>query len=374
MGRGERARVVHVVGVRPNYVKASAVLRAMDALSSIESRLVDTGQHYDLGLRDAVYEDLGLRAPDHHLGVGSSSHARQTAAVMVAFEEVLLSDKPDAVVVYGDVNSTLACALVAAKMDVPVAHVEAGLRAFDRAMPEEINRVLTDSVADLLLTPSADAEKNLLREGASPEKIRFVGNVMIDALLAAIPRALQGSALRRLELQPGGYALLTMHRQANVDHDEEMARVVDAIAEIQAEIPVVFPVHPRTHASLERSGLLARLAAMPALRLTRPLGYLDFLCLEAQARVVFTDSGGVQEETSVLGVPCVTLRERTERPITVSQGTNTLVGTDRARILDAFRQALGKRRQPAVIEGWDGMAGPRAAVAIEGLVNARRGR
>lgn len=361
--------VVHAVGVRPNYVKASAVLRAARALPRTRNVLVDTGQHYDAALRDALYEDLRLDPPDHHLAVGSGSHARQTAAVMVAFEDALLGARPDAVVVYGDVNSTVACALVAAKLGVPVVHVEAGLRSYDRSMPEEINRVVTDSVSDLLLTPSADAGANLLREGVAPERIRLVGNVMVDALVDALPRALERDVLGRFELRPEAYALLTLHRPHNVDRGGEMDRILEAFEEIQRELPVLFPVHPRTRAVLEASGHLARLAALPGVRLTGPLGYLDFLCAEARARVVLTDSGGAQEETSVLGVPCVTLRERTERPVTISQGTSELAGTSPERILAAFRRGLERRRDPAVIEGWDGHAGARAAQAIDALLS-----
>jgi UDP-N-acetylglucosamine 2-epimerase (non-hydrolysing) len=365
--------VVHVVGVRPNYVKASAVLRAMEmeARPAVKNLLVDTGQHYDAALREALYVDLELRPPDRYLGVGSGSHARQTAAVMIAFEDVLHEERPDAVIVYGDVNSTMASALAAAKLSVPVVHVEAGLRSFDRTAPEEINRVVTDRVADLLLTPSADAEANLLSEGAPRERIRFVGNVMIDALQAALPRALESSVLRRLELRPEGYALLTLHRPHNVDGAQGISRVLDAIAEIQRTTPVLFPVHPRTRASLEATGLEARLAAMPGVRMTGPLGYLDFLCIQANARVVLTDSGGVQEETSVLGVPCVTLRDQTERPVTISHGTNQLSGTAPDRVLAAFREAMERRRKPATIEGWDGQAGPRVARALEELLSGR---
>lgn len=369
---GARARVVvHVVGVRPNYVKASAVLRAMDELPSVKNLLVDTGQHYDAALREALYADLGLRQPDRYLGVGSGSHARQTAAVMIAFEDALREERPDAVIVYGDVNSTMASALAAAKLSVPVVHVEAGLRSFERTAPEEINRVVTDRVADLLLTPSADAEANLLREGAPRERIRFVGNVMIDALHAALPRALESSVLRRLELRPEAFALLTVHRPHNVDGNRELSRVVASIESIEREIPVLFPIHPRTLSSLEATGLRARLAAMPNVRITGPLGYLDFLCVQANARVVLTDSGGVQEETSALGVPCVTLRDQTERPVTISHGTNQLAGTSPERVLEAFREASGRRRKPASIEGWDGQAGPRVARALEGLLNGR---
>ncbi|APR79817.1 UDP-N-acetylglucosamine 2-epimerase [Minicystis rosea] len=360
--------VVHAVGVRPNYVKASAVLRATRALPRTRNVLVDTGQHYDASLRDALYEDLRLDPPDYHLAVGSASHARQTAAVMVAFEDVLLGARPDAVVVYGDVNSTVACALTAAKLGVPVVHVEAGLRAYDRSMPEEINRVVTDGVSDLLLAPSADAATNLLREGAAPERVKVVGNVMVDALLEALPRALERDVLHRFDLKPEAYALCTLHRAHNVDHSGEMDRILVALEQIQRTMPVLFPVHPRTRVVLEASGRLAHLQALPGLRLCEPLGYLDFVGAEARARVVLSDSGGVQEETSTLGVPCVTLRERTERPVTVSQGTSELAGTSPERILAAFGRALERAREPAKIEGWDGHAGPRAAQAIEALL------
>jgi UDP-N-acetylglucosamine 2-epimerase (non-hydrolysing) len=357
--------LLHVVGVRPNYVKASAVLHAAEELTSARNLLVDTGQHYDASLRDAVYDDLGLRTPDLYLGVGSGSHARQTAAIMLAFEEVLLEVRPDVVVVFGDVNSTMACALVAAKMQVPLVHVEAGLRCFDRSMPEEINRIVTDSVSDLLFTPSPDADANLLREGAPQERIRFVGNVMVDALHRALPRALGRDVWTRLSVKREGYALLTLHRAQNVDTEASLLRVAEAIEQIQRELPVVFPVHPRTRASLDSMGVGAKLREMPNVIMTPPFGYLDFLCLEAHASVVLTDSGGVQEETSVLGVPCVTLLDRTERPVTVTQGTNRLASTSPERILEAFWAGNAKERRPATIEGWDGGAAQRVVRQIE---------
>jgi UDP-N-acetylglucosamine 2-epimerase (non-hydrolysing) len=372
MGATGSARlVVHAVGVRPNYVKASAVLRAAAAIPSMRSLLVDTGQHYDTAMRDAIYEDLALAPPAYYLGVGSGSHARQTAAVMVAFEDVLLQERPDAVVVYGDTNSTAACALAAAKLGVPLVHVEAGLRAFDREMPEEINRIVIDSISDLLLTPSADADENLTREGAPAERIQFVGNVMIDAMLSMLPRALESEVLQRLKLRREEYVLLTIHRPENINQNEEMVRVAGAIELIQREARVVFPVHPGTRKRLEATGLFARLAAMPGVQMTGPMGYKDFLCLEANASVVLTDGGGIQEETSVLGVPCVTLRRHTERPVTISQGTNVLAGTCPDRIVAAWRAGRERRSKPAVIEGWDGKAGPRAARAIEAMLNGR---
>lgn len=357
--------LLHVVGVRPNYVKASAVLAAVEELGRFRNVLVDTGQHYDHALRDAVFEDVGLRRPDHCLGVGSGTHARQTAAIMVAFEGLVERTRPDAVVVFGDVNSTLACALVAAKLCLPLVHVEAGLRSFDRAMPEEINRVVTDTLADLLFTPSREADENLRREGVAASRIHFVGNVMVDALTRCLPRARGRGVLGRLGLEDRRYTLLTLHRPQNVDRSDALDRLVDAITVLSPEQPVVFPVHPRARARLDALPAGARLSALPHVTLTPPFGYLDFLCLQAHADVVLTDSGGVQEETSVLGVPCVTLLDRTERPVTLTEGTNRLGGSDPARIVDAVRAARGGARSPATIEGWDGQAARRLARKLD---------
>jgi UDP-N-acetylglucosamine 2-epimerase (non-hydrolysing) len=356
---GQTPAVVHVVGVRPNYVKVSAVLRAAERQGGLKNLLVDTGQHYDASLRGDLYRDLGLREPDLYLGIGSGTHSQQTAAIMVAFEAALGRLCPDAVVVFGDVNSTLACALVASKMGVPLAHVEAGLRCFDRSVPEEINRVVVDGLADLLFAPSPDAVDNLLREGAPPDRVHLVGNVMVDALRQALPQALRQGTCERLGLPPGAYALLTLHRPCNVDQDGPLLRILEAIAVLQQELPILFPMHPRTAARMEVSGLGARLRSLPGVRVVPPLGYLDFLCLQARARLILTDSGGVQEESSVLGVPCVTLLERTERPVTVSLGTNHLAGAAPEQILGASRLALGRERRPIVLDGWDGAAGPR---------------
>jgi UDP-N-acetylglucosamine 2-epimerase (non-hydrolysing) len=334
--------VVNVVGARPNFMKMAPIVAEMSRDPSIRQRLVHTGQHYDAAMSQLFFEELGMPRPDVYLGVGSGSHAAQTAKVMLGFEPVVLEERPDVVVVVGDVNSTLACALVAAKLGIRVAHVEAGLRSFDRTMPEELNRILTDAISDLLLIPSPDGRENLLREGIPEERIRFVGNVMIDSLRQHEEKARARPILRDLGLEPAGYAVLTLHRPSNVDRPETLAPLVDVMERVQTRLPLVFPLHPRTRAMLEQHALGSRLRSMSGLRLTEPLGYLDFLALMAQARVVLTDSGGIQEETTALGVPCLTLRENTERPITVMQGTNRLVGQDPRRILAAFEESMAE--------------------------------
>jgi len=315
-------------------------------------------------MSDAFFRDLELPEPEVYLGVGSASHAAQTAAIMERFEPVVLRGQPDWVLVVGDVNSTLACALVCAKLGVKIAHVEAGLRSRDRTMPEEINRVLTDQVADLLFTPSADADENLLAEGIQPERIRLVGNVMIDSLLRHLPRAQQSTI--RQDLQLGEYAVVTLHRPSNVDDPETLQRILTALEKISSRIPVVFPVHPRTRKTINDLRAAARFqSGGNAFSLIDPLGYLDFLNLYSNARLVLTDSGGIQEETSFLGIPCLTLRENTERPITVTSGTNTVVGTDPAKILDTAFAALDQTAKKAVsIPLWDGHAAERILDAL----------
>lgn len=353
-------KVLNVVGARPNFMKVAPIVEAMKRREREFSPLVvHTGQHYDPAMSDAFFRDLELPEPDVYLGVGSASHAAQTAAVMAAFEPVVLREQPDWVVVVGDVNSTLACALVCAKLGVRVAHVEAGLRSRDRTMPEEINRVLTDQISDLLFTPSADADENLLAEGIRPERIRLVGNVMIDSLLRHLPRASQSTIKQDLRLQE--YAVLTLHRPSNVDDPSTLHRILAAVEEIGSRIPVVFPVHPRTQKMITDLPLGKRLMkGTNGLSLIDPLGYLDFLSLYSGARLVLTDSGGIQEETTFLGIPCVTLRENTERPITVSVGTNTVVGTDPEKILAAAFASLGQpANQPVSIPLWDGHAAER---------------
>jgi UDP-N-acetylglucosamine 2-epimerase (non-hydrolysing) len=353
--------ILCVVGARPNLMKIAPVMRALGALS-LPARLLHTGQHYDHALNDRFFEELAIPRPEFNLNVGSGSHAQQTGEIMKRFEPVLLEQRPRAVLVVGDVNSTLACALVAVKAQVPVVHVEAGLRSGDRAMPEEINRVLTDQISDLLFTTERSAGGNLAREGIDAARVHFVGNVMIDTLLACLERARPPQGLA----PAGDYAVLTLHRPSNVDDPAVLGRLLDVLGRVSAALPVVFPVHPRTAqriAASERAPALAQ----TRLKMCDPLGYLEMLGLMRGAKLVLTDSGGVQEETTALGVPCLTLRENTERPITVEEGTNTVVGTDPDRILAAFREVLrtgGKRgRRP---ELWDGRAAERIAAVLAG--------
>ena len=340
--------------------------RALDGLKKFHITLVHTGQHYDDNMSKVFFDDLKLPRPDVHMGVGSGSHAEQTAKVMLAFEPVMKDADPDLVIVVGDVNSTMACTLVAVKLDVPVAHVEAGLRSFDRQMPEEINRMVTDILCDLLFTTSRDADENLAREGVDPKKIHFVGNVMIDSLRHYAAAADKSKVLETMGLQKKAYGLVTLHRPSNVDDAFQLARIVSALNEIGTECPLIFPVHPRTRTVLERAGIEVRGAGM---RLVDPVGYLDFMKLMQYSRVVLTDSGGIQEETTALGIPCLTIRENTERPVTVTEGTNRLVGTDPARIAaearDVLRQGVAKARIP---ELWDGKAAERIAQVIDGFL------
>jgi UDP-N-acetylglucosamine 2-epimerase (non-hydrolysing) len=354
--------IVHVVGARPNYMKIAPVMEALRSEQGIRQILVNTGQHYDQAMATGFIRELQLPVPDRDLGVGSASHAVQTANVMIRFEAVCLDEKPDMVVVVGDVNSTMAATLVAAKLMIPVAHVEAGLRSYDRAMPEEINRIVTDRVADLLLTPSKDADENLLREGVPAERIHLVGNVMIDTLLRHLPAARLERIRERVPVVERQYAVLTLHRPSNVDHLETFRGILQAVNEVARDMPVVFPVHPRTRQRIAEMGLSD---AVKPLMLTDPLGYIDFLSLTSHARVILTDSGGLQEESTALGVACLTLRENTERPITVTDGTNRVVGVDPARIVAGYRAALNggdARRVPPL---WDGHAAERIKVVIE---------
>ena len=353
-------KVLCIVGARPNFMKVAPVHAAL-AAAGHDSRLIHTGQHYDDRMSDVFFRELGMPAPHVNLGVGSHSHAVQTARIMEAFEPVVVAERPTGVLVAGDVNSTIACALVAVKLGIPVAHLEAGLRSFDRTMPEEINRILTDAISSPLLTPSADADENLLREGIPHDRIVLVGNAMIDSLVAHLPRARATDTLARLSLSPSGYALLTLHRAGNVDDPDRLARLLSSARSIAERLPLVFPVHPRTRARIDALGP----AASSGLRLIEPLGYLDFLCLQSHARLVLTDSGGVQEETTALGIPCLTLRPNTERPITITSGTNTLVGDDDDALAAAVTDILttgGKRgRIPPL---WDGHTAPRVVTAL----------
>jgi UDP-N-acetylglucosamine 2-epimerase (non-hydrolysing) len=353
--------ILNVVGARPNFMKVAPIARELAKNGGwLMSTIVHTGQHYDDQLSRVFFDDLAIPRPDVNLSVGSASHAQQTAAIMAAFEPVLQNSRADLVLVVGDVNSTIACALVAVKLGIPVAHVEAGLRSFDRTMPEEINRVLTDQISELLFTTEASAETNLRREGIAADRIHFVGNVMIDTLLAHRDRARTLDVHGALGLRPGEYGLLTLHRPTNVDDPEVFERLIGAIGHITDDVPVVFPVHPRTRPVVGRSAIAGAMAARGRLRLLDPLGYLEFICLMGQARIVLTDSGGIQEETTILGVPCLTLRETTERPITVTHGTNRVVGTQPDSIVAAWREI--RDRQPAMIAPpplWDGGAAGR---------------
>jgi UDP-N-acetylglucosamine 2-epimerase (non-hydrolysing) len=358
-------KIINVVGARPNFMKIAPLMAAFALRPEVEPLLVHTGQHFDERMSDLFFRQLRIPEPDINLGVGSGSHAVQTAEIMTAFEPVVLENAPDAVLVVGDVNSTIACGLVAVKMGVKLIHVEAGLRSFDRTMPEEINRILTDAISDMLFCTEQSALDNLRREGVPDEKVFLVGNVMIDTLLNNKAKAEQSSILEELRLADGQYAVLTLHRPANVDNPRIFAQLLDALEVIQRDLPIVFPIHPRTRKSLVENGLAPRVEAMPGLRLIDPAGYLDFLKLLSHARIVLTDSGGIQEETTILKVPCLTLREKTERPVTVQVGSNRVVGTDPARIVGAYREAVdGRRREYGVPPLWDGKAAERIAAVL----------
>jgi len=361
-----------VVGARPNFMKMAPVLREAKGCAEMEVTFLHTGQHYDEEMSDIFIEDLDLPEPDVFLGAGSGSHAQQTAQIMVAFENFLAGRKADLVIVGGDVNSTLACAIVAAKMEIPVAHVEAGLRSFDRTMPEEINRVVTDALSELLFTTCEDANASLEREGIPKEKIFFVGNTMIDTLMAYLNKAMEMGVHDRMGIEEGSYGLLTLHRPSNVDTAEAFGKVLDALEWIQNRMKILFPMHPRTRERIREFGLSGRLSGMPNMRLLPPLGYLEFLALMAKAKLVLTDSGGIQEETTILGVPCATLRWNTERPVTVREGTNVIVGNDPARIISAVSEILeGKHKQGARPKLWDGKAASRIVQVIKEHWEAR---
>lgn len=349
--------ILHVVGARPNFMKAAPVLHALQSRPGMRQTLVHTGQHYDKNLSDVFFSQLEIPPPDVNLGVGSGTHARQTADIMSGFEPVLLARKPDIVLVYGDVNSTVAAALVCAKLLVPVAHVEAGLRSFDRTMPEEVNRIVTDRLADLLFTPSEDGDENLLREGISPRKIHRVGNVMIDSLVRLLPAA-ERCPTNGL---PERFALVTLHRPSNVDDGEKLKSIVEALLTVSEQLHLVFPVHPRTRARISQFGLNTG-----KLHLLEPVPYIEFLALQKRATAVITDSGGIQEETTYLQVPCLTLRSNTERPITVTLGTNTLVGQDSERLVLELSAILqGRAKRGSIPPLWDGHAGERIADVLQ---------
>lgn len=350
--------IVHVVGARPNFVKMAPIISTLEARAMFRQVIVHTGQHYDARLSDDILADLDFPPCDRFLGVGSGAHGEQTAKVLQAFEEVLLEERPIMVVVPGDVNSTLACALAAAKLGIPVAHVESGLRSGDWSMPEEINRVLTDRLSSLLFTHSQEARENLEAEGIDPRRIHFVGNTMIDSMRRCEPAAVKLAAWEGLGLEHGSYMLVTLHRPSNVDDPERLEAIVEALAELGTEAPVAFPIHPRTRARLADSGGLARLEAS-GVTCCQPLGYLAFLSLQTGAGAVLTDSGGVQEESSALGIPCFTFRPNTERPVTLTHGTNTLIGDD-PRSIPELRPSTWAPA-PSTIPLWDGRAAERVA-------------
>jgi UDP-N-acetylglucosamine 2-epimerase (non-hydrolysing) len=348
-------KIVVICGARPNFMKIAPIMWEIRRRGGIDSFLVHTGQHYDAKMSELFFEQLRIPRPDIDLGVGSGSHAVQTAEVMKRIEPVIIEQKPDVLLVVGDVNSTIACALAAVKLDVPVAHVEAGLRSFDRTMPEEINRILTDAISRWLFVSERSGVENLKREGIPDDRIFFVGNVMIDTLLATRELAERSKVLDEMNLAPGRFAVLTLHRPSNVDHPEVLDGILGALQGLTDSMPIVFPVHPRTRKALSSRAT----GTAPNLRLVDPLGYLEFMKLVGNARVVLTDSGGIQEETTVLGVPCITLRSNTERPATVTDGTNVLVGSDPQKIAGAWREALTATRSAKVPELWDGRAAGR---------------
>lgn len=363
-------KTIHLVaGARPNFMKIAPLWHSLSAQDWCRPLLIHTGQHYDAAMSDAFFADLRLPAPDHHLGAGSGSHAKQTAAVMVAYEELCQASRPDNVVVVGDVNSTMACAIAAKKLVLPVSHLEAGLRSFDRTMPEELNRLLTDSIADVLWTPSADADENLLREGVTADRIERVGNIMIDSLMMMRDRIEQVGMAQKLDLESGNYGVVTLHRPVNVDTPEALRTALTAVVEVSRQIPLVFPMHPRTKARVAEFGLDGMLEREDRIKQLPPQGYLDFMSLLFDAALVVTDSGGVQEETCYLGIPCLTVRESTERPVTLTSGTNRLVKMTDLPV--AAARAIEERARPesrgiawTVPEFWDGRTADRVVASL----------
>lgn len=354
-------KIIHVVGARPNFIKIASILRGCSKFPEIESILVHTGQHYDDQMSKSFFDELEIPRPDINLEVGSGSHAQQTAEIMKRFEQVVNDIKPDAVLVVGDVNSTVACVLVASKLGVKTIHVEAGLRSFDRTMPEEINRILTDSISNILFVTEPSGLQNLKNEGIESSRIHFVGNVMIDTLETFIDKSKMRPVLEQMNLQVENYALLTLHRPSNVDDEAAFGRIIEAMDHIQRHLKIVFPVHPRTYNNINRNGLGKKLKSQTNVMLTNPLGYLDFMKLMSSARIIITDSGGIQEETTVLGIPCLTVRENTERPITITEGTNRLVGTDTDKIISGFHESLASKKLSSRPQYWDGKASQRIA-------------
>lgn len=352
-------KLIHVVGARPNFMKAAPVWSAISRMTNFNQILVHTGQHYDKLMSDIFFKELQMPQPDYNLNIGSDTHARQTAAIMIKFEDLVNKLKPDLVLVYGDINSTVAAALVCSKLFIPFAHVEAGLRSFDRRMPEEINRLITDQLADLLFTPSKDGDDNLIKEGIPGSKIHFVGNVMIDTLVRLLPKADKPNKFKDLKQ----YILVTLHRPSNVDDPKSLQLILQNLEIVSKSIPVIFPVHPRTKKMIAENNL--DILNNQKFHLIKPLGYLDFLGLMKNAATVITDSGGIQEETTYLGIPCITVRENTERPITISLGTNQLIGKDYYKIPNLVNNALNiKKRSTSIPPLWDGKASERIATIL----------
>ncbi|MCU0238102.1 MAG: UDP-N-acetylglucosamine 2-epimerase (non-hydrolyzing) [Pyrinomonadaceae bacterium] len=354
-------KVLNIVGARPNFMKIAPIYAEMKRRNSeFLPMIVHTGQHYDAAMSDSFFIDLGMPKPDVHLNVGSASHAVQTAKIMMEFEPIVLEHKPDWVLVVGDVNSTIACTLVCAKLGIKVAHVEAGLRSYDRTMPEEINRILTDSISDLLLTPSPDGNENLKKEGIADEKVKLVGNVMIDSLLRNLKIAESSIIREELDLRENEYAVMTLHRPSNVDDKEVFSGLLEALLEISEKLPIIFPAHPRTRGKIDEFGFAEKVKASN-IKLIEPLGYLDFMRLYSGAKLVLTDSGGLQEETTALGIPCLTLRENTERPITIEMGTNILVGTNPDKIKQTAFDILenNSKKDAKIPPLWDGKTAER---------------
>jgi UDP-N-acetylglucosamine 2-epimerase (non-hydrolysing) len=352
--------LIVLAGARPNFMKVAPLMEVLSRDADVSAILVHTGQHYDHNMSGQFFSDLDLAAPRYYLGVGVGSHAEQTAEVMKRIEPVLVEVKPSAIVVVGDVNSTMAGALAAAKLGIKVVHVEAGLRSFDRTMPEEINRIVTDSISDLLFVTEESGRENLLREGIAAERIHFTGNLMIDSLRRHVEQAMRSTIRKRLGIGERPFGLITLHRPANVDSDFHLAQILEALSVISADLPLYWPMHPRTRARIDR----AALPLSDRIHIVEPLGYLDFLCLEAGSAVVLTDSGGVQEETTVLGVPCLTLRDNTERPSTIQYGTNRLAGTSKETILQAWEESRADQRKKQIPPLWDGKAALRCHAAL----------
>jgi UDP-N-acetylglucosamine 2-epimerase (non-hydrolysing) len=357
--------VILVVGARPNFMKI-APLHAELQRRGVEQLLLHTGQHYDEKMSKVFFDDLGMPEPDIYLGIGSGTHSEQTAKVMVEFEKICFEHKPRLVVVVGDVNSTLACTLVAAKLNIKSAHVEAGLRSGDMRMPEEVNRIVTDSICNLLLTPSPDGDENLLAEGRDEKDIHFVGNIMIDSLFNNLEKAKSSTIHEELGITDNEYAVLTLHRPSNVDDPKTLEGIIEALEIIGKQLKLVFPIHPRTEKNAKKFDLFDRINSIPGIVLTGPIGYLDFISLTSNARIVLTDSGGLQEETTALKIPCITLRENTERPITVTEGTNQIVGSECNDIIDAFNASMATDYSSSTVpEKWDGNTASRIADIIQ---------